>query len=102
MKTIYKSILILLLAVSANHAISADYGINYDDAVEEPRYQLILLPGFERPTKKPLAMHMVDTSDHNNILNLNSSLVTSNNNFETEKYFDDIKITNNNLFEIRF
>lgn len=103
MKTIYKSILISLLAVTANNVFATEFEIKSDEVLVEPRLQLTLLPGIERPVRKPLAMHMVETAGHyENLLNLNSSLVKPNKTFETEKYFDDIEVTSNNLLEIRF
>jgi len=103
MKTIYKSILIPLLTVSANHVLATDFEINSDEVLTEPRFQLTLLPGIDKPANKPLVMHMVEAADHNeNILKLNSSLVRSNHTIETESYFDDIEVPNNNLLDIRF
>lgn len=103
MNTLYKSILISLIALAANNAFSADYAINAEKVAVEPRFQLTLLPGFERSVKKPLAMHMVEKSNHNdNLLYLNSSLSNPNKTIETEKYFNDIEVTNNNLFELKF
>lgn len=107
MKTIYTSILIALLAISATSATASEFEINGDAMnsknIAEPRLQLKLFPGIARPVNKPLAMHMVEVRNENSdLLNLNSSLVGSTNTFNTNKYFDDIEVTNNNIFELRF
>ena len=93
----------IFLLLWSNNAFSADFGITSDEVISEPRFELTLLPGLIRPARKPLAMHMVEQSDHNeNLLNLNSSLVKPTKIIETEKYFDDIEVTNNNIFELKF
>jgi len=103
MKTIYKSIVISILAISVNNAFSAEFDINSEEIVEESNIQLTFLPGFTETAKNPLVMQMVEPSPYSdNILKLNSSLDKPNNVIETDKYFDDIEVTNNNLLEIRF
>ena len=107
MKTIYTSILIALLAICATSATASEFEINGDTMnsknIAEPRLQLKLFPGITRPVNKPLAIHMVEVRNENSdLLNLNSSLVGSTNTFNTNKYFDDIEVTNNNIFELRF
>jgi len=107
MKTIYKNILIAVLTLTASAASAAEFDINdaqpNNSDVVEPRLQLTLFPGIARPAKKPLAMHMVETSNNDaNLLNLNSSLVEPANTIKTEKYFDDIEVTSNNILELRF
>ena len=107
MKTIYKNILIAILTITASAASAAEFEINdaqpNNSDVVESRLQLTLFPGIARPAKNPLAMHMVETSKNDSsLLNLNSSLVEPVNTIKTEKYSDDIEVTNNNLFELRF
>lgn len=106
MKHTYKLLFATALSITsysiAAENIIGDAYYNNTEVFVEPRIQLTLLPGIERPTKQPLAMHMVDNSSHeSNLLNLNSSLVESEN-INNDKYFDDIRVTNNNLFELRF
>lgn len=108
MKHTYKLLFAAALSITSYTAAAEntfeDAYNNNTKVVVEPRFQLTLLPGIERATNKSLAMRMVDTSNHDDssILNLNSSLVESENSLNTKKYFDDIEVTNNNLFELRF
>lgn len=107
MKHTYKLLLAATLSITsytvAAENIIEDAYYSHTDVVIEPRIQLTFLPGIERPTNQPLVMHMVDNSSHDsNLLNLNSSLVESKNTINTKNYFDDIEVTNNNLFELRF
>jgi len=89
-------------ATAADTTFEGQY-YHHQEIVVEPRLQLSLFPGIDRAANKPLVMHMVDTSsDESSILNLNSSLVAPDNSINTKKYFDDIEIINNNLFELRF
>ncbi|QMU62322.1 MAG: hypothetical protein GKR92_11695 [Gammaproteobacteria bacterium] len=107
MKTIYTSIFIALLTISASAATASEFEINDETMnfkeIVEPRFQMTLFPGIARPAKKPLAMHMVETPrDNANLLNLNSSLVNSTNSVKPDTYLDDIEVVNNNIFELRF
>jgi hypothetical protein len=89
-------------ATAADNTFENQYYHNEDISVE-PHLQLTLFPGIDRATNKPLVMHMVDSSNHSsNIFTLNSRLAGSANSINTKKYFDDIEITNNNIFELKF
>lgn len=107
MKHTYKLLLAATLSITSYSVVAEniieDTYYNHTEVVIEPRIQLTFLPGIERPKYQPLAMQMVDNSSHDsNLLNLNSSLVESKNTINTKNYFDDIKVTDNNLFELRF
>jgi hypothetical protein len=107
MKNTYKLLFATALSITNYTAIADntfdDAHYQNEDIVEISRLQLTLFPGVERAIDKPLVMHMVDTSYHSSsIFNLNSSLVESGNSVSTKKYFDDIEIIDNNLFELKF
>lgn len=103
----FRLLLISALCVTS-YSVAAENNfesIYYNDAeiVVEPNIQLNFLPGINRHQKQSLVMHMVEHNNHDtNILNLNSSLVETEPSLDRNKYFDDIEVVNNNLFELRF
>ncbi len=103
MQTIYKSVFISLLVISANNVVAHEFDHGNDEVIVEPRLQATFFPGLKKSKGNGLVMNMVDPSGLNDdLLRLNSSLVKPNNDFEKIKTFDDIEVTNNNLFELKF
>jgi len=108
MKT--KILLIAIVTMFTSTAFAAEFKLDdaqltNPDAVES-RTQLKLFPGITRTPKKSIVLHMAEQpSDTAGILNLNSSLSNSPNQNETyinKNSLDDIQVTNNNIFELRF
>ncbi len=108
MNTIYKSIFITMLAITANTATATEFEIdkvvtnNLEKAVE-PRLQLTLFPGIARAPKTNTVLHMAEQPrDVEGVLNLNSSLNGESQQLTSKQYLDDIQVTTNNILEIRF
>lgn len=106
MKNIYISILTTALVILANNVAAQEFdgvGAFPVEQEVEPRTQHKFFPGVKRKEKKSLAMHMVEIpNDNADLLNLNSSLVSSTNTADSKKYFDDIEVTDNNIFQLKF
>jgi hypothetical protein len=108
MKHTNKFLLLLLLTV-ATFNVSAEVTVedvlpSHIDEISNPRFQSKVFPGVSRePKKSSLVMQMVDTnSGDKSIYNLNSSLTATNNSFNRDKHFDDIEVTDNNIFQLKF
>jgi len=108
MKHTNKFLLLLLLTAATSNA-SAELAVqdvlpSHIDEISNPRFQSKVFPGVSRKAKKsPLVMQMADTdSSDKSIYNLNSSLTTTNNSINRDKHFDDIEVTDNNIFQLKF